>query len=399
MVFLLLLLALFGHVFLWVGMVNRVHALAVPYRVGHAFSLSGLFCAIALPVAFACWLHSTDFALVDRFDWRQLGRVGPLLAASYLAVCWVAAAVTLGAWGWRVTLRRPPHLLRFVRTRRLELADDSRLVTSKEQAHHFLVHLPGNEILKLDVTERAIDVPRLAPALDTLSIVHLSDFHFTGLVGKSFFREVVRRSNEMQPDLLAVTGDVIDHSDCIDWIPDTLGKLESRYGVYYVLGNHDIRHDVDRLRKVLSDSGLVDLGGRWVQIEVGGEPIVLAGNELPWIAPAADMRGCPRRTPGGGPLRIVLSHSPDQLHWAQAQDADLLLAGHTHGGQIRLPLIGAVVSASRLGVNFDSGIFYAPPTIMHISRGISGELPVRLNCPPEVARLVLRSPSPPVGDV
>ncbi len=67
------------------------------------------------------------------------------------------------------------------------------------------------------------------------------------------------------------------------------------------------------------------------------------------------------------------------------------MAGHTHGGQIRLPLIGAVFSPSRQGVQYASGLFYAPPTIMHVTRGVSGELPIRLNCPPEMAHLVLHS--------
>ncbi len=149
--------------------------------------------------------------------------------------------------------------------------------------------------------------------------------------------------------------------------------------------------DGDRLRGVLRDQGLVDLGGRWIEVEVRGRPIVLAGNELPWLAPAADMTRCPKRDADGGPLRIVLSHSPDQISWAQAQDADLLLAGHTHGGQIRLPLIGPILAPSRVGVKYASGVFYAAPTIMHVTRGVSGELPIRLNCPPEMAHLILRS--------
>ena len=83
---------------------------------------------------------------------------------------------------------------------------------SPEHPHHFLVHLPGNESLQLDLTERAIDLPRLPPALDGLSIVHLSDLHFTGRVGKAYFQEVVRLSNELEPDLVAITGDLVDRS-------------------------------------------------------------------------------------------------------------------------------------------------------------------------------------------
>lgn len=383
----LLLLALSGHVFLWVALVNRLHAVAIPHRVIRVLTAICFACLALVPVGFGWWFVSAGIAVLGGLHRRQI----PAAAVFYLGACWAAAAVTIFWWVWRVATRRSPAVLRWHRTRSLETDDDLRSVDSAGCAHHFLVHLPGNEILQLEVTQRAIDVARLAPALDGLSIVHLSDFHFTGRVGKAYFQQIVRHSNRMEPDLVAITGDVVDKPEYIDWVPDTLGRLRSRFGVCFVLGNHDLRVDTDRLRRTLADSGLVDLGGRWIQLEIRGEPVVLAGNELPWIAPAADMTNCPQRSGDGGPLRIVLSHSPDQLDWARAQDADLLLAGHTHGGQIRLPLIGAIFAPSADGVKYASGVFYTPPTVLHVTRGVSGQLPVRLNCPPEMAHLVLRA--------
>jgi predicted MPP superfamily phosphohydrolase len=138
----------------------------------------------------------------------------------------------------------------------------------------------------------------------------------------------------------------------------------------------------------MAEAGLVDLGGTWRQLEINGAPVVLAGNELPWLAPAAEMRGCPVRSAAGG-LRILLSHSPDQLEWARRHDFDLVLAGHTHGGQIQFPLIGPVVSPSRFGGRYACGTFSEPPTVMHVSRGVSSMFPLRLRCPPELAKLVL----------
>jgi predicted MPP superfamily phosphohydrolase len=102
------------------------------------------------------------------------------------------------------------------------------------------------------------------------------------------------------------------------------------------------------------------------------------------------MTSAPPPPSAGGPPRILLSHSPDQIDWAQAHDFDLMLAGHTHGGQFCLPLIGAVLTPSLRGVKYASGVFSAPPTLMHVTRGVSAELPVRLNCPPELSRLTLR---------
>ncbi len=385
MSFALLILALLGHAFLWVALVNRLHSVAMPRWATSMLTLLCLLCLLLIPTAYTWWAAKAGWPVGGEFPWPM--RYSPPML--YLVLCWLGAIVAAVWWPWQSFAHRRSPVLRLDRTRSLELG--AAVPASEEHAHHFLVRLPGNEILRLDVNDRTIDVPRLPAEQDGLSIVHFSDLHFTGRVAKGYFQEVVRRANEMQPDLIALTGDLVDRTDLIDWIPDTLGRLQARCGVYFVLGNHDVRVDVDRLRGVLHDHGLVDLGGRWIEVEVRGRPVVLAGNELPWLAPAADMTRCPKRDADGGPLRIVLSHSPDQLSWAQAQDVDLLLAGHTHGGQIRLPVIGPILAPSRLGVKYASGVFYAPPTIMHVTRGISGALPIRLNCPPEMAHLILRS--------
>jgi len=383
----LLLAALVGHAFLWVALVNRIHSTAMPPFASHLLTLTCFTCLVLIPVGTGWLLWAEGFDQAGRLQRPAV----PGFAMPYLATCWIAAGLSVAWWLWRTAVQRRSGVLHAHRTRLVKLGSDA----SQEHAQHYLVRLPGNQILHLDLTERAIEVPRLPAALDGLSLVHVSDFHFTGRVAKAYFEEVVRRSNLVEPDLVAITGDLVDESRYIDWIPDTLGKLRARHGVYFVLGNHDLRINTDRLRKTLADCGLVDLGGRWVQREIRRQPLILAGNELPWIAPAADMADCPPRTPGGGPLRIVLSHSPDQLAWAQAHDADLLLAGHTHGGQIRLPLIGPIFAPSAEGVRYACGLFSAPPTIMHVTRGVSGELPVRLNCPPEMARLVLCAPQRP----
>ena len=133
----------------------------------------------------------------------------------------------------------------------------------------------------------------------------------------------------------------------------------------------------------------MDLGRRWTQIEVEGCPIVLAGNELPWFVPAADMSDCPASDGKSSPLRILLSHAPDQLPWARGNKIDLMLAGHTHGGQVQFPVVGPVLSPSRFGVRYASGTFYEQPTLMHVSRGISGTRHLRINAPPELTKLKL----------
>jgi predicted MPP superfamily phosphohydrolase len=141
--------------------------------------------------------------------------------------------------------------------------------------------------------------------------------------------------------------------------------------------------------------GHYDLGRQdyRIKLESGGQ-IELTGNEQPWFE-----RHSPRRTTfevvdqsrAANVLRIGVSHSPDQLAWARRRKADLLLAGHTHGGQIRFPGIGPIVAPSWHGTRYASGVFFQAPTLMHVSRGVAGTHPLRWWCPPEISLLTLRT--------
>ncbi len=377
---LLILVTLLGHVSIWVSLVNRIHATSVHNRACKLVMLAGAVCMLLIP-AWYVWrypVYAMPFA--EREAWTAPWRFGVL----YGVACWTMAALAILRWSRRHLFSRPPEVLRSHRSQLFEILRSPQSPTPEDHDHHFLARLPGNEILHLDIAERGLGVERLAAELDRLSIVHISDLHFTGRVGKAYFEEVARMCNELEPDLVAITGDLIDNPECIGWIPDTLGRLRARYGVYFVFGNHDLRCEPSLLKQTMGDCGLIYLGGSWREVEVRGRPIILAGNELPWISPAAELGEAPC-----GPLRIALSHSPDQIEWARSHDVDLLLAGHLHGGQIRLPLIGPILAPSHRGVNYSSGVFLDPPTIMHVSRGISGEVPIRMNCPPEVTKLVL----------
>jgi uncharacterized protein len=382
---LLLLLALLGHAFFWIGLVNRLHSLGLQRWIIHLLTDVFFFVAGVIPIGVAVWLYVKSPHGLTLAPWRAGG-----LIAAYTIACWGVAAMTLLRLVRLRYLVGTPPPVRFHGKRRANIAPKSAEFGVEEASHHLFTRLPLNEILRLEVTDWMLEVPRLAPALDGLSIVHLSDFHLTGRLGKAYFREVVRTSNELQPDLVALTGDLMESTAYFDWIPDTFARLTARYGVWFVLGNHDRRTgELARLRKMLEQSGLIDLGGRSRQIEINGQPVVLMGNELPWIKHEPAACGFADAAPS---LRIVLSHSPDQLGWARAQDADLMLAGHTHGGQICIPPLGAIFSPSAWGVKHIAGVYYSPPTILHVTRGVSGDTPVRWRCPPEIAHLRLFTP-------
>jgi uncharacterized protein len=392
MTFALAFFTLFGHAFFWIGLNNRLHAFALPRRLLKLISKVSFTLVGAGPLILLAWWWAGGHNPFSSSDAALAAPSGHTILACYLGACWLAGAATIARWlRHNPYFRRSPKLRRFER-RRADICPERAAADPEECRHHFTAKLPGNQTLQLEVAQRAFVVPRLPAALDGLTILHLSDIHFTGKIGKAYFREVVRAGNELQPDLIALTGDYADCDACIDWIPDTLGRLSARYGVYYVKGNHERFVDTRRLREAMSSCGIVELGGRWKQLEIGGETIILAGNELPWFAPLPDLSRCPPSLAKGGPPRIVLAHTPDQIGWARSCEADLMLCGHTHGGQIRLPLAGAILAPSRHGVKFDCGLFDLPPTILHVSRGVSGKQALRWNCPPEIALLALHAP-------
>ncbi len=374
----LALLALLGHAFLWIGLTNWLHSQGMPRRVISVLTAYFFACTVTIPVLVA-------------WEYLSNGALSPAPAV-YVVVCWGVLAATLVRLTYLRAFHSLPAVVRSRSSRAAAIDLAAAAADASELSHHFLARLPQNEILQLAVSQYELDVPRLAPALDGLKVAHLSDLHFTGRIGKAYFREAVRVCNELQPDLICITGDIIDSPKCLDWMADTLGQLAARHGVYYILGNHDRRVDFGQLRRTLDELGLVDVGARWLPVEVRGTQVLVGGNERPWLGPPSlDGQIRPHATNDNEPLRILLAHSPDQLPWARAHQADLMLAGHTHGGQICIPPLGAIFSPTAGGVKYISGIFHVPPTILHVTRGISGDVPVRWNCPPEIAELRLRA--------
>jgi predicted MPP superfamily phosphohydrolase len=164
-----------------------------------------------------------------------------------------------------------------------------------------------------------------------------------------------------------------------------LGRLRWRIAAFAILGNHDFWHDPDLVRKRLRRIGMRVVSNAWETLEVRGEQLVVMGHEGPWFRPAPDLSACP-----AGAFRLCLSHTPDNIRWAQRQHVDLMLSGHVHGGQIRLPLLGSIFVPSLYGRRFDCGVFDESPTLLYVNRGLGGQHPLRFNCRPEVARIVLR---------
>jgi predicted MPP superfamily phosphohydrolase len=239
----------------------------------------------------------------------------------------------------------------------------------------------------MHVTEASVDIAGLPRELSGLSICHWSDLHIAGRLDRGYYREVVRLTNQLRVDLVALSGDVCDKARYIDWIVEIFADTEARLGKFFILGNHDLRtHDVQRLRAAMAEAGFVDVGGRCASIQ--HDRVLIAGDERPWF------RGEPRLPKTihqqQQQLRLLLAHTPDRLRWARANGFQVMLSGHTHGGQICLPLVGPTVCPSWHGTKYASGYFHEPPTLLHVRRGTGSLFPFRLCCPPEITKLVLR---------
>jgi predicted MPP superfamily phosphohydrolase len=254
-----------------------------------------------------------------------------------------------------------------------------------EGRERLLTYLPGNEVFQVELVERTLCLPRLPAAWDGLTLLHLSDLHLCGTPDRDYFRFVMDRCADWEPDLVAVTGDIADGMHHMRWVVPILGRLRWRIAAFAILGNHDHWYDAPYIRRRLRRIRMHVPSNTWQQVEVRGEPLVVIGHEGPWLKPPPDLSSCPR-----GPFRLCLSHTPDNIRWAKRAGVDLMLSGHVHGGQIRFPLFGSVLVPSRHGRRYDCGAFDELPTLLHVSRGLSGDHAVRYLCRPEVTRLTLR---------
>jgi predicted MPP superfamily phosphohydrolase len=373
-----------GHAALIVAVTNRVHAWPLPKRFLHRFRQGHDLVIVLLPIVFAWLAGLGGERLFFGGSWHDL----PFPLLVYLVVCGAVAASLPGVAVYR----------RLVATTRLQLSQRSQVFDIARELgfrpighgpYEILTRVPGNELLKLEITERECRLPRLPLEWDGLSILHLSDLHFIGTVDRPYFERLVRLAGEIPADLVVFTGDLLDREDLVAWLPATLGRLSAPLGCYFVLGNHDADlSNTDAIRACLEELGWHGVAGRALSTEYRGRPFVICGSEVPWMGRQPDLGQVPREA-----FCLLLSHTPDNIRWAQWNQIDLMLSGHNHGGQVRLPGFGPVYSPSIYGCHYASGVFWEPPTLLHVSRGISGKHPLRWNCLPEMTRLVLRAGS------
>jgi hypothetical protein len=241
----------------------------------------------------------------------------------------------------------------------------------------------------LTVERVQIPLKKLPLALEGFKIVHLSDIHLHPYIQLEFVQKAVAMANELQPDLVVLTGDyVLESADSIFELAPALARFNPKYGIFTVLGNHDLWTDAVVVSAGLRQAGLPVLINQGVAVDVGKEVVYLAGLDDGWSGqpdlPAA-LANLPARASA-----ILLAHEPD-LADGVALDGriSLQLSGHTHGGQVRLPGMGPPI-LPRLGKKYDQGLHRVGDMYVYTTRGVGliGP-PIRFNCPPEITEITL----------
>jgi uncharacterized protein len=243
-----------------------------------------------------------------------------------------------------------------------------------------------------EVTEKVLRIPRLPKALEGLSLVQLTDLHVGVYLQRHFLEELVRRANALRPDLIALTGDLVDGDvPTLGPFVSALGGLRSRYGTHFVTGNHEYHSGVEPWCAYLERLGVNVLRNRRVSVGDAGGSFDLLGVD-DWSGGGRGRRSgydLERALADRDPERaaVLLAHQPANFQVAAHKGVDLQLSGHTHGGQL-LPmtlLIG-------LQWEYTAGLYRHEDSHIYVSRGCGfWGPPMRVGSPPEIVKLVLTS--------
>jgi len=255
----------------------------------------------------------------------------------------------------------------------------------------------------IEVSQRQVPLRGLSSAFDGLRIAQLSDIHLDEFTEPFFVRDAVNRINSLNPDIVVLTGDYVTYGLFEDnlakgseWLcANLLNQLKCPQR-YAVVGNHDVKVGRERVIEALTANKISVLDNAYQPIERSGGRFWLAGVDDPVEGVPNPDKAIPEsiRNIANQPI-VLLCHAPDWadnlLHHPAGKAVSLMLSGHTHGGQVRLPLLGAFFLPV-LGRKYVKGWFRKDNLLFHVNRGIGTVgVPFRLDCPPEITLITLRS--------
>jgi predicted MPP superfamily phosphohydrolase len=317
---------------------------------------------------------------VDRFvtPWPILSTIGAtwLFFAAAVGIGWIVRRLHLVLEG-----EKPVHGIRtqVPRVIRLRKAHVPFAWLRKLGAH--------NDIYDLEVTRHEIFIDDLPPAFDGYRIAFLTDTHVASFVRREFYREIQTQVAAFDPDLILLGGDFVSFNRHIKLMAATLmSDLRARDGVYAILGNHDYWAGAQDVIDAMTARGIRFIINQNVTLTRDGATLALVGiDELYRGEPVVEAAFA-----GVSGPTIGVSHHPDIVDILDRRRLDLLVCGHTHGGQIRFPFFGAIVVPSRHEWRYAAGFHRVGRVLMYVSRGIGAIPPLRILCRPELATFVLR---------
>lgn len=245
------------------------------------------------------------------------------------------------------------------------------------------------EPFELVVERHAVGLKRLPRELDGLKIVHLSDIHHGPFTGREQVERAVAVANSLQPDIIALTGDYISHErEYVQPCAEMLGRLRARCGVYAVLGNHDNWVDPTLITDLFRAEGIRVLTNEGMRFEHKGASFWLAGVDDTMVG----LEDLPLALAGSSAdeMKLLLAHNPIILRRAARAGVDLVLSGHTHGGQVTWR--NERSASGRVRRRILRGLGRRGETQIYVTRGLGTVvLPIRYGCLPEVSLLTLRA--------
>jgi predicted MPP superfamily phosphohydrolase len=251
----------------------------------------------------------------------------------------------------------------------------------------------------LELNHSVVPIAGLPAAFAGFQIVQLSDLHCSRQVTPGYLAEAVALAQAQNPDLIVLTGDFIHRGyKYVDAVANCLAQLTAPAGVYAVLGNHDFsvrnalgfrrhRHLHRAVDRALTARGIHVLHNEAVRLARGVEELHLVGVEDLWSR-VCDLDQAFAALPAIGP-RIVLAHNPRTVEHLNGRRCDLMLSGHTHGGQVNLPVLGRP-TLSRRARHLAAGMYRYHGTHVYVNKGVGFGFRFRYGVRPEVAVLVLQ---------
>jgi predicted MPP superfamily phosphohydrolase len=259
--------------------------------------------------------------------------------------------------------------------------------------------LYGSEFERHDVQveEHAVSLRGLGDSFHGMRIAQISDLHYDEYTEPYFIREVVARVNSLKPDMVLLTGDFVSYGPFsksfgarhANPCAALLQKLESPLR-YAVMGNHDAEVGANVVTDALTTHGITVLRNKYVPLERDGKRLWIGGVEdVLEQRPRLELAVPSKLVSGNDPV-ILMAHEPDFAdRVARHGGVDFTVSGHTHGGQVRLPLVGPL-TLPPLGRKYVQGFFQIGPTLLYVNRGIgSVGLPIRIDCRPEITVFTL----------